>query len=47
MLADVPHKVIDVFDRLAPQYDQVLPFFAAMAAQVAAEIGRASCRERV
>jgi ubiquinone/menaquinone biosynthesis C-methylase UbiE len=36
--ADVPHKVIDVFDRLAPQWDQVLPFFAAMAAQVAAAI---------
>jgi SAM-dependent methyltransferase len=29
------HRVIDVFDRLAPQYDEVIPFFAAMAAQVA------------
>jgi SAM-dependent methyltransferase len=36
--ADVPHKVIDVFDRLAPQYDEVLPFFASMAAQVAAAV---------
>jgi SAM-dependent methyltransferase len=27
-----------VFDRLAPQYDQVLPFFASMAAQVVAAV---------
>jgi len=29
----VPHKVIGVFDRVAPEHDQVLPFFAAMAEQ--------------
>lgn len=29
----MPHKVIDLFDRLAPEWDQVLPFFAAMAEQ--------------
>lgn len=34
----MPHKVIDLFDRLAPQFDQVLPFFAAMAAQVAVAV---------
>jgi ubiquinone/menaquinone biosynthesis C-methylase UbiE len=32
MLAGVRHKVIGVFARLAPEYDTVLPFFAAMAA---------------
>jgi SAM-dependent methyltransferase len=43
MLADVPHKVIDVFDRLAPRYDEVLPFFASMAAQVAAAVPFTAC----
>lgn len=38
MLAHVPHKVIDVFDRLASQYDEVLPFFAAMGAQIASAV---------
>lgn len=33
MLADVRHKVIGVFDQLAPEYDTVLPFFTAMAGQ--------------
>jgi 2-polyprenyl-3-methyl-5-hydroxy-6-metoxy-1,4-benzoquinol methylase len=38
ILASVPHKVIDLFDRLAPGYDTVLPFFDAMAAQVVSAI---------
>jgi ubiquinone/menaquinone biosynthesis C-methylase UbiE len=38
MLAHVPHKVIDVFDRLASQYDEVLPFFAEMGAQIASAV---------
>jgi ubiquinone/menaquinone biosynthesis C-methylase UbiE len=38
MLAHVPHQVIDVFDRLASQYDEVIPFFAAMGAQIASAV---------
>jgi SAM-dependent methyltransferase len=30
----MPHKVIDVFERLAPRYDEVLPFFRAMATEI-------------
>jgi SAM-dependent methyltransferase len=30
------HKVIDLFERIAPDYDQVLPAFAAMAEQTVA-----------
>jgi len=33
-----PHKVIDVFDRLAPEYDTVLPFFTAMAERIVAAV---------
>jgi phospholipid N-methyltransferase len=38
MLAHVRHRVIDVFDRLAPQYGQVLPFFAAMGSQITSAV---------
>jgi ubiquinone/menaquinone biosynthesis C-methylase UbiE len=38
MLAHVPHQVIDVFDRLASQYDEVIPFFAAMGVQIVSAV---------
>lgn len=33
-----PDEVIEVFDRLAPRYGQIIPFFAAMAGQVVAAL---------
>jgi SAM-dependent methyltransferase len=40
-----PHKVIDVFDRLAAQYDTVLPFFTAMAERIVAAVPIAAGRK--